>query len=282
MRKTVTLAALIGALFAPPAAAQDEDAKQMPDQAVAPASALPEAEDVAGVPAEDLRAGGDEKKRYVLIGFDAERAAPREGYGLLLVLPGGDGSIDFHPFVKRLHQHAVPQGFLTVQLVAPAWTKEQAENLVWPIEKNTVDEARFTTEECVLDVVKEVQKKVKVDRERVFTLTWSSSGPAGYALSLLPKSPITGTFVAMSVFKPEELPSLKEAKGQPYYILHSPDDFIPIAMAEKARDDLKKNKAKVEFQTYAGGHGWHGDVYGTIRAGLEWLDQNKAKPRKGS
>ncbi|MBI4880697.1 MAG: hypothetical protein HY812_13715 [Planctomycetes bacterium] len=143
-------------------------------------------------------------------------------------------------------------------------------------------EARFTTEECVIDVVKEVQKKTKVDRARVFTLTWSSSGPAGYALSLLPKSPVTGTFVAMSLFKPEDLPSLEEAKGHPYYILHSPEDFIPIAVAEQARDELKDNKAKVELRTYEGGHGWHGDVYGTVRAGLEWLDENKAKPRKGS
>ncbi|MBI4880698.1 MAG: hypothetical protein HY812_13720 [Planctomycetes bacterium] len=76
--------------------------------------------------AEDPRAGGDEKKRVVLSGLDPGRRAPREGYGLLLVLPGGDGSIDFHPFVKRIHQHAVPRDFLTVQFVAPAWTEKQA------------------------------------------------------------------------------------------------------------------------------------------------------------
>ncbi|MFH0946253.1 MAG: hypothetical protein V2A76_13720 [Planctomycetota bacterium] len=243
-------------------------------------SALPDAEDVADVPAEECFAGGDEMRRYVLIGHDAQRQAPQEGYGLLLVLPGGSGDIDFHPFVKRIHKNAVPEGFLTVQLVAPVWSESQAKDLVWPTERQQPKEAKFTTEEFVSDVGKEVEEKLKVDRERVFTLTWSSSGPAAYALSLHKKSPVTGSFVAMSVFKPENLPSLSAAKGHAYYILHSPEDFIPISMAEKARDELKKKQAKVEYRTYEGGHGWHGDVFGTIRDGVTWLEQNHAKVRK--
>ena len=236
-------------------------------------SALPEAEDVADVPAEDCLAGGDKQKRYVIIGHDTQKQMPKDGYGLLLVLPGGSGNIDFHLFVKRIHKNAVPADFVTVQLVAPVWSEEQAGKMVWPTERQQPKEAEFTTEELVIAVVKEVEKKLKVDRKRVFTLAWSSSGPAAYALSLTRKSPVTGTFVAMSVFKPDSLPSLSAAKGHAYYILHSPEDFIPIKMAEEARDTLKKKKAKVEFKTYEGGHGWRGDVYGNIRDGVTWLEK---------
>jgi predicted esterase len=86
----------------------------------------------------------------------------------------------------------------------------------------------------------------------------------------------------MSVFKPENLPNLKAARGRSFYILHSPEDFIPIEMAEDARDELVKKGAKVEYQTYAGGHGWHGDVFGTIRSGIGWLEKQAKtyKPAK--
>ena len=77
----------------------------------------------------------------------------------------------------------------------------------------------------------------------------------------------------MSVFKPDQLPDLKRAKDKLYYILHSPEDKIPIRFAEAARDQLAEAGAKTKLQTYEGGHGWHGDVYGNIRAGIEWLEQ---------
>ena len=84
----------------------------------------------------------------------------------------------------------------------------------------------------------------------------------------------------MSVFKPDTLPSLKAAKGQAYYLLHSPQDFIPMRMPEDAKEKLSKKGAEVELATYAGGHGWKGDVYGNLRRGFEWLEENHAKPPK--
>ena len=86
--------------------------------------------------------------------------------------------------------------------------------------------------------------------------------------------------MAMSVFRPEWLPSLKGAKGRAFYILHSPDDFIPISMARTAHDEFKKKRAKVRLVEYQGGHGWHGDVFGKIRGGVAWLEHEHAKPRK--
>jgi predicted esterase len=77
----------------------------------------------------------------------------------------------------------------------------------------------------------------------------------------------------MSVFKPQVLSNLAAAKGRLYYLLHSPQDFIPIKMAEKARETLRGNGARVELKTYEGGHGWRGDVFGMIRQGLAWLDE---------
>lgn len=49
----------------------------------------------------DLRAGGDDKKRYFLNRPAAEK--PRDGWRALFVLPGGPGSADFQPFVSTSH-----------------------------------------------------------------------------------------------------------------------------------------------------------------------------------
>jgi predicted esterase len=197
---------------------------------------------------------------------------PKDGWRTLFVLPGGPGNAEFQPFVTRIAKHALPENYLVVQLVAPVWTAQQAQNLVWPTEKQSVPEAKFTTAEFFLAVRGEVAKAHKLDPRFSFTLTWSSSGTNGYGLSLDPKYGVTGSFVAMSVFHPAELPPLTTAKGRPYYIYHSPQDFIPIAQAEAARDALTKAGAVVEFQSYEGGHGWRGNVFGDIRKGIEWLE----------
>jgi len=51
--------------------------------------------------------------------------APKKGYGLLVVLPGGSGMADFHPFIKRIYKHAIPEGYLLAQPVAVKWTEKQ-------------------------------------------------------------------------------------------------------------------------------------------------------------
>jgi predicted esterase len=87
---------------------------------------------------------------------------------------------------------------------------------------------------------------------------------------------VSGSFVAMSVFKPQRFPTLENARGHTYYILHSPQDFIPLSVAQTARDEFRRVGAKAELRTYDGGHGWHGDVYGEIRRGVAWLEANHA------
>ena len=232
----------------------------------------PEAERAhAGPPV--ITIDGDEHKRYVLHAPAADVAAPKDGWKVLVVMPGGDGSADFAPFVGRIRENALPDAdeWIAVQLIAPVWDEKQAETLVWPTKEHPWRKMKFACEELFADALADVAKTRKLDPAHLFTLAWSSSGQLAYTLALDKKSPVTGTFVAMSVFKPNQLPKLKGAKGRRFHILHSPDDFIPIAMAEKARDELTEHGAHVTFATYDGGHGWHGDVFGNLRAGFASL-----------
>lgn len=234
---------------------------------------VPDAEDVADIPVEDLRAAGNERMRYLLIGPKPGATEPEKGYRLLVVLPGGSGSIDFHPFVKRILKRGLPDGYLIAQPIAVKWTRRQARKLVWPTKLSTMPAVKFSTEQFVDAVVQDVRQRRKIDPRFMFTLGWSSGGPPCYAISLRKKTPITGAFVAMSVFHPTQP---QQASGRSFYLLHSPDDFIPIRHPESARDLLKRHGARVELTTYAGGHGWHGDVYGMIRRGIEWLEAQQS------
>lgn len=233
------------------------------------------AADSGDVPSQDLVVKENQQQRYFLIGPGPEPKSPAKGFGLILVLPGGDGSDDFHPFVKRIYQQAVPDGFLVAQLVAPKWDPKQ--EIVWPTEKNQVAAAKFTTEQFIDAVIGDVEGKTKLNPEKIYTLSWSSGGPAAYSASLTSKK-IRGSFVAMSVFTPWVFPPLAGAKGHAYYIYHSPEDQVcPFAMAEVGVKMLEKNQAKTKLVRYEGGHGWHGDVFDNLRSGFQWLQDNAAK-----
>ncbi len=257
------------------AAATDPTAAQPPS-----AARDTPAVDIADVPAEERNAGKDPRKRYFLIGPTADSTAPAEGYRLLILLPGGAGGADFQPFARRIAKNGLPPGYLVAQLVAVAWTPDQFNQVVWPTARDELPRVGFLTEEFVDAVIADIVGTRKVDRRFIFALGWSSGGPAVYATSLRAGTHLTGSFVAMSVFKPAEYPSLKKARGHSYYILHSPQDFIPISMAETARDELRRMGAKAELRTYDGGHGWRGDVYGEIRRGVAWLEANHAAATK--
>jgi predicted esterase len=131
-------------------------------------------------------------------------------------------------------------------------------------------------EQYVESVIADVSKRVKVDANHVFTLSWSSSGPAAYAIALQEKTAVTGSYIFMSVFKPEQLPPLKNAKGRLFAIQHSPDDRVcPFHMAKDAEKQLSENGATVKFTEYPGGHGWGGNIYGLIWENLDWLVEQR-------
>ena len=225
-------------------------------------------------PVEEKRAGGEEKMRYFLMGPTGD-AAPAGGYRLLLVLPGGDGSDEFRPFVANVLSRALPDGYVVAQLVAPVW-REDEDRAVWPTEKVPDAKMAFPTEKFIDAVVAEVRGAHKIDPEHVYALGWSSGGPPIYAAAMRRETPLTGAFVAMSVFMPAELPEAKGLEGRSFYLLHSPEDFIPIRFAESARDTLAEGGASTTLVKYAGGHGWRGDVPGMIAAGVKWLEERAA------
>jgi predicted esterase len=232
--------------------------------------------DVADIPSQELQAADDASKRYLLIGPKKDVKQPAEGYGLLVIMPGGNGSADFHPFVKRIYKNALSDRYLAAQPIAVQWARNQ--EIVWPTKTNPVAKMKFGTEEFVDAVIEDVAKRHNVDRTRVFSLSWSSSGPAAYAASLQKKRSVVGSFIAMSVFNPKFLPALTEAKGQAYYLYHSQQDRVcPFRMAEQAKNNLSENGAKVHLETYEGGHGWRGSVFRDIRNGVEWLEKNREK-----
>jgi predicted esterase len=227
-------------------------------------------DDVKDVPAQEVTLGKDQK--YVLIG-DVNGDAPK---GLLVVMPGGDGSAEFGPFVKRIQQNALPEGYLVAQMVAvPAKPNSKT---TWPTAKATDPKQAFTTEEFLAKVVADAKQKAKIDDARVMGLGWSSSGLAEYATAARKDTPVKKWFVAMSVFHPGEMADFSALKGQKFYLLHSPDDkTCPIGLATTAKARLEKAGAEVKFAEYQGGHGWHGDVFGNIRAGVEWLEKGGEK-----
>ena len=241
--------------------------------AFAPCRLVAEEDELADTPAVEKRVGDDENQRYLLI--EKKETAPDQGYGLLVVLPGGDGSAEFSSFVRRIRKYALPAGYLIAEPIAPMWTANQ--QATWPTKKLRVPGMKFTTEEFVAAVIDDVAAKEKLDPARVFVLGWSSGGPPAYAATCAnPK--VRGAFVAMSVFKPDQMP-LGGAKEKAFYVYHSPDDrMIPIRFAEQAVKDLEKHGAKAILKTYPGGQGWQSNVYPDQRAGIEWLETNATAP----
>jgi predicted esterase len=205
--------------------------------------------------------------QYLLIPPAKGAEQPKAGYPLLLVLAGGDGSADFHPFIRSVHEKALDGRFVVAQPLAPP-------QIVWPTKSSTVRPA--TTEESIVAIIDDAAKRHAIDRGHVYALAWSSSGPAVYATLLQKGSPLAGGLIAMSVFKPNQLPPLEHAAGHRFYLLHSPTDAIcPYRMAEDAKNQLAASGAEVTLVDYPGGHGWHGPVFENIRAGMAWLQQSQ-------
>src|SRR5262245_46665712 len=105
------------------------------------------------VPSKEHKAGKDDKKRFFLIGPAKDAKEPKEGHGLVLILPGGSGGADFLPFGKRLYQKAMPEGYLAAQLVSVKWQKDQ--EVVWPTDKVKALGMKFTTEQFIDAVIDE-------------------------------------------------------------------------------------------------------------------------------
>jgi predicted esterase len=243
-------------------------------------AAAQDQDDLADVPAEDLRAGGNDRQRYFLIAGPEDNAAakPKGGYGLLLVLPGGDGNADMHPFIKRMYKHALDgpdrNPYLVAQLVAVP--SDDPEQVVWPTARWKHKKQTFTTEQFIRNVIRDVKAKHPIDAQRVYVLAWSSGGPASYSEMLAKDTQLKGAFIAMAVYLPQRLPPVAAAKGRKFYLLQSPEDEVTRHhFAVQAREALTKAGAKVKLKEYEGGHGWPPKVYDEIRDGIAWLEAGR-------
>ncbi|QDU32643.1 Regulatory protein BlaR1 [Poriferisphaera corsica] len=233
-------------------------------------------EDVADIIASKITLDRNRKQSYILMDHadtsDQTKAAPRP---LLLILPGGDGSEDFHFFCRRLYKFAALKAdpaFIAAQPIAPVWNPQQAKKVVWPNRYHKIQGVRIPTEIIIENIINDIASNHNIDRSRVIALGWSSAGPAVYDLTLQPNSPITGSFAAMSVFKPTPQ-QLHYAKNKPIFIYHgSKDTLIDIDLALEAESQLKSKGANVQLKTYNGPHGWfHPGLYSNTANGLKWL-----------
>jgi len=226
-----------------------------------------------------FKAGDNPKMRYLLHASPDANPDFEGKMNLLLVMPGGDGDSDFAPFVKNIAENCLPENWVIAQLIAPIWDEQQMNKLVWPTETNPYDKMKFSTEAFAKSVITDFRKRWTPGVDQVHMLAWSSGGPAAYACLLnedrSSETAIDGALIAMSVYKPNQLPKLDTAKGKKLYLLHSPDDFIKMWFPELAIKQFSAAGAKTKLTTYAGGHGWHGDLFGNIRKGIEWLSIGK-------
>ena len=237
-----------------------------------------EAAHVADIPWVEHQVEDEDQMRYHLIGHDADADAPEDGYRMLVVLPGGDGQASFRDFIRRIRKHVLDEQWIVVQLIAPVWGEDQ--EVVWTSDALPHDDMEFTTGEFIAAAIDDVEAAIEIDPNFVFTMGWSSSGTEVYRSALEKKTKVTGAFVAMSVWKPDLLPDLRHAKDRAFAILHSPEDFIPIRMAEAAEKELQEADAEVSYITYEGGHGWRDDPFGKMRKAIDFLEEEHAKPPK--
>ena len=74
-----------------------------------------------------------------------------------------------------------------------------------------------------------------------------------------------------------QMKPMTAAKGHKYFILHSPQDQVCAYQHTKmAKTQLARAGAAIEVTDYEGGHGWMGDVWGNIAAGITWLEETTA------
>lgn len=213
---------------------------------------------------------------FVVPPRDAKAGKAGQQARLVVVLPGGDGSREFLPFVENGLGAQLPDDCLLVLVTAVKWT--DAQQIVWPTATHKVDGMAYTTEQYVRAVVQEMAKQYTTEPARRAIVAWSSSGPAVQALLAAADGPFARGYVAMSIW-PRDLRDLAAVKGRRYVLDQSPDDrTTTFGHARDAFAALTKAGAVVRLSTYAGGHGWLDDPLPRFQAGMRWLLADEPAP----
>lgn len=242
------------------------------DRKAAQAEADRAAETARIMKAYDVRTiDGDANKRWIFhppLG----QTQPSKGWGLLIVMPGGDGSIGFTPFVGDTIRSQAGEDYAVIQLIAPPIVGDGNNAIVWPREVAKDARVDFTMEPIWRASIAAVKKEKTIDPDRVWVMGWSSGGPPSYEAVLENDSAVRGAFVIMSIFPEKEYSTIANAKEKAFYLLHSPQDFIKMSHPERAKEVLEGAGARVKLETYRGGHGWQGDTIQRIGEAVKWLE----------
>ena len=213
---------------------------------------------------------------FVLPARDGKVGKPGRPAGLVVLLPGGNGSRDFLPFVENGLCAQLPDDCIGALVTSVKWRPEQ--EIVWPTATNKVPDMAWTTEQHVRAVVAELEREHTIDPARRCVVAWSSSGPAMYPLLAAADGPFSRAYLAMSIW-PRDLRELGAVKGRRYVLDQSPDDEVTtFAHARAAFEALTKAQAVVRVSTYAGGHGWLDNPLPRFRDGMAWLLSDAPAP----
>lgn len=225
--------------------------------------------------AESIDLPGRDAGRYFLIAPQSARPASEHGHGLLLVLPGDDGSAKFLPFVENGVLPAAGPDFVLAMLTAPEGGADRP--VVWPSQRSRVAGLPLT-EDRIAATLRDVASRYTIDPKRTVLLAWSSSGPVAYDVALAREVGFAGFYVAMSVFKSDRS-LLRNAKGRRFVLDQSPEDTVTrFQFATDAATALTSRGAAVWLRPYVGGHGWHDAPIPRLRSGLAWLLSDAAPP----
>jgi predicted esterase len=203
---------------------------------------------------------------------------PSTKLGLLVVLPGGNATKEFLPFVQNGLFAQAPDDFAGVMLAAVKWREDQ--HTIWPTAVGDTTGALYTTEQYVRAVLAEVDKEHPIDPARRVVVAWSSSGPAIHPLMAAKDSPFQRAYIAMAVW-PQHLEDLAAVEGRRYVLDQSPDDQVTIFQhVRDAHAALSRAGAQVRVSVYTGEHGWGEQPLPRFAKNLGWLlgDEPAGKP----
>lgn len=109
-----------------------------------------------------------------------------------------------------------------------------------------------------------------IPARRIFLAGFSQGGAVALFAGLRHPEPLAG-LIALSAYLPvaESTPQERSEAGAsvPIFMAHGTDDpMIPVALAERSREQLEHMGCQVEWHTYAMPHAVHPDEIGHLRA----------------
>jgi predicted esterase len=198
-----------------------------------------------------------------------------KGLGLLVVLTPGDGNgANAISAWMEIVQEQLKGRYMIALPVAPRWSADQKTTWLTQNTKGQTKEAKFSTEEFVNGIVKEVGQNFNLDRERVFIYGAMDSGIAAYSALLESNTLLKGAYLTTSPFKTTLLPPLKAAKGRRFFLQHSRQDkTTPFLIAATAQKLLSDSGGVVKLLAYEDTP--PDEVLKSVGIALEWLETGK-------